>query len=354
MQTLESPRNSRHTEKILPAVHSDAIAGTEVRMLDADEYLKKRAAAETSQTDKVSPSTKPKKKKNKPKGQSGAVAQEEIDQASSQEDQHKHPGDNTQVNLTSLLDKSSAAGHDSLEQRRKQGCPIAPMLFAISTQPLMAMLREEEKLGTIQGVAVPRGRPFLHQFFADDSGKNITASQAVFRKVQWVVHRFESISGALLNLSKSMIVPLAMQEVPTCIAKVVKDQGGLEIIPFRLQSRTLKMRHISRILSGKDVEWAAAVKFFLKENISRGTSYRKRRYWSAAEAMLLHPFMRTHYSKTTDMLMDSWRNAVKLMVFTGPTYFIPSTLEIDPIWQWTRIFFQTESYHPIKILLENS
>ncbi|KAL3688200.1 hypothetical protein R1sor_014509 [Riccia sorocarpa] len=52
----------------------------------------------------------------------------------------------------------------------RQGCPIAPMLFAINTQPLMALLREEKKNGMIQGISIPRGRAFLHQLFADDSG----------------------------------------------------------------------------------------------------------------------------------------------------------------------------------------
>ncbi|KAL3695993.1 hypothetical protein R1sor_010069 [Riccia sorocarpa] len=111
-----------------------------------------------------------------------------------------------------------------------------------------------------------------------------------------------------------------------------RDQGGLDIIPFQLQGRALKMRHIARILSGEDVEWAAAVRFFLKENISRGTSCRKRRYWSACEAMLLHPNMKIRYSRTTATLMDCWKTAVKALRFCGPVFFIPPSLDIDQLF----------------------
>ncbi|KAL3675236.1 hypothetical protein R1sor_025184 [Riccia sorocarpa] len=355
------------------------------------------------------------------------------------------------INLVfGLMNNGTAKVHvnglftDSIQLGRgvRQGCPIAPMLFAISTQPLMALLRDEERKGRIQGVSVPGGRPFLHQFFADDSGINITASEAVFNRIKWIVKRFENISGALLNLSKSVVIPLSLKENPQwlkdsgriiarekelitslgsfggvkvsedqivdtlleklnrkihhwssrlltwpgrlCLLKhalkaipnyilltlglsssgynqleticrsflwgkkelgssktpliawdffaLRRDQGGLDIIPFQLQGRALKMRHIARILSGEDVEWASAVRFFLKENVARGTQSRKRRFWSAGNAMLLHPNMRIRYSKTTATLMDCWRIAVKALRFSGPVYFIPATLDFDQLF----------------------
>ncbi|KAL3678616.1 hypothetical protein R1sor_021572 [Riccia sorocarpa] len=115
-----------------------------------------------------------------------------------------------------------------------------------------------------------------------------------------------------------------------------KGQGGLDIIPFQLQAKALKMRHITRILKGDNAEWTAAVRYFIKENISRGRCTRRRRQWSAAEAMLLNPLMHIRYSKTTAMLMECWRAANKALRFEGPVLVILATLTIDQLFELLR------------------
>ncbi|KAL2635505.1 hypothetical protein R1flu_006984 [Riccia fluitans] len=57
-----------------------------------------------------------------------------------------------------------------LERGVRQGCPISPLLFAISTQPLMLLLKKGEREGILTGVNVPKGKTLLHRLFADDSG----------------------------------------------------------------------------------------------------------------------------------------------------------------------------------------
>ncbi|KAL3697630.1 hypothetical protein R1sor_011706 [Riccia sorocarpa] len=49
------------------------------------------------------------------------------------------------------------------------GCRIAPLLFALSTQPLMAMLNSAQVEGRLQGLEVVNGRQILDAFFADDT-----------------------------------------------------------------------------------------------------------------------------------------------------------------------------------------
>ncbi|KAL3675120.1 hypothetical protein R1sor_025068 [Riccia sorocarpa] len=98
----------------------------------------------------------------------------------------------------------------TLERGVRQGCPISPLLFAISSQPLMSILREEEKQGRITGVQIPKGRPLLHKLFADDSGITIAANEQNFINLRATIERFERISGAQLNVSKSVILPMAM------------------------------------------------------------------------------------------------------------------------------------------------
>ncbi|KAL3679387.1 hypothetical protein R1sor_022343 [Riccia sorocarpa] len=95
-----------------------------------------------------------------------------------------------------------------LQRGVRQGCPISPMLFAASTQPLMKLLREAEKQGSLKGVNIPGGRPLLHKLFADDSGVCIAATEENFNTLRKIIERFERISGAKLNLSKSVILPM--------------------------------------------------------------------------------------------------------------------------------------------------
>ncbi|KAL3685511.1 hypothetical protein R1sor_003533 [Riccia sorocarpa] len=48
---------------------------------------------------------------------------------------------------------------------------------------------------------------------------HINASEDFFNRVKWVVKRFENISGALLNLSKSVVIPFAMTDTPQWLKK---------------------------------------------------------------------------------------------------------------------------------------
>ncbi|KAL2620721.1 hypothetical protein R1flu_000926 [Riccia fluitans] len=98
-----------------------------------------------------------------------------------------------------------------LERGVRQGCPISPLLFVLSTQPLMRLLREGERRGDLVGVNIPRGRTLLHRLFADDIGVAIKADESNFRNLCQIVENFERISGAQLNPAKSVIVPFALQ-----------------------------------------------------------------------------------------------------------------------------------------------
>ncbi|KAL3680315.1 hypothetical protein R1sor_023271 [Riccia sorocarpa] len=96
----------------------------------------------------------------------------------------------------------------------KQGCPLAPLLFAISTQPLMTFLREQEQQGNLTGLKLSYGRSILHNFYADDSGVMLDAAPENLRTLQETIGIYEAISGARLNLEKSTIIPVAMENIP--------------------------------------------------------------------------------------------------------------------------------------------
>ncbi|KAL3690516.1 hypothetical protein R1sor_016825 [Riccia sorocarpa] len=98
----------------------------------------------------------------------------------------------------------------------RQGCPLAPLLFAtMTTQPLMLALREEERIGNIQGLNIGGGRTLLHQLLVDDTGICITAVESQFNRLEEVIGEFEGASGACLNLQKSIMMQLRPRETPT-------------------------------------------------------------------------------------------------------------------------------------------
>ncbi|KAL3684100.1 hypothetical protein R1sor_002122 [Riccia sorocarpa] len=101
-----------------------------------------------------------------------------------------------------------------LERGVRQGCPLAPFLFSLSTEPLMLMLLEAAALKNIEGIKINDDKQLLFSLFADDTGLCLRATEENFRVAKAVVDRFEAISGAQLNVSKSLIIPLGLERVP--------------------------------------------------------------------------------------------------------------------------------------------
>ncbi|KAL3693857.1 hypothetical protein R1sor_007508 [Riccia sorocarpa] len=102
-----------------------------------------------------------------------------------------------------------------IERGVKQGCPLAPLLFAISTQPLMSILRKREAEGRLRGLPLTGNRNLLHNLYADDSGVMIQADLQNFNELQDAVQLYEDISGAKMNMSKTTVILVAMDSSPT-------------------------------------------------------------------------------------------------------------------------------------------
>ncbi|KAL3690279.1 hypothetical protein R1sor_016588 [Riccia sorocarpa] len=94
---------------------------------------------------------------------------------------------------------------------------VTTMWESIKSGCLLFIQTKKERLGEIQGVLIPRGKSLLHRLFADDSGVSITASEANFQSLKKIIECFEGISGASLNMSKSVIVPMAMEHPPAWV-----------------------------------------------------------------------------------------------------------------------------------------
>ncbi|KAL3700193.1 hypothetical protein R1sor_018215 [Riccia sorocarpa] len=113
-----------------------------------------------------------------------------------------------------------------IERGVRQGCPLAPLLFSLVTQPLIQILIDFEKDGKLQGLKLQEGCTMLASMFADDTGVILRDSQENFDNLQQAIKVYEDISGSKLNIQKSLIIPWGRREAPVwmrnCQCKIAR------------------------------------------------------------------------------------------------------------------------------------
>ncbi|KAL3683806.1 hypothetical protein R1sor_001828 [Riccia sorocarpa] len=97
----------------------------------------------------------------------------------------------------------------------------------VTTQSLMRALREEERMGNLQGLNIGGEHSLLHQLFADDTEICITAEERQFEKLKEVIKEFENASGASLNLQKSIVMQLKPQQHQEWMEQTGCELAGL-------------------------------------------------------------------------------------------------------------------------------
>jgi hypothetical protein len=92
--------------------------------------------------------------------------------------------------------------HLRCRQGVPQGDPIAPLLFVLALEPLLAAARVE-----IEGIETPKGT-LSNAAFADDSTFFIKNDRNVTKLVE-LLKSFSNVSGAVINWHKSALTPLS-------------------------------------------------------------------------------------------------------------------------------------------------
>ena len=143
-----------------------------------------------------------------------------------------HP---TIINMTKTLykDATSMIQNDGkneirfrLERSCRQGDALSPFLFIIALEPLLAMIRREERL---PGIDTGVGR-FKNSTFADDLNGIFNNKEEIDRMAR-ILDRFKIISGLKCNKNKCEIMPIGewdeaeLQSMPYQIKKQVKITG---------------------------------------------------------------------------------------------------------------------------------
>ncbi|KAL3684629.1 hypothetical protein R1sor_002651 [Riccia sorocarpa] len=253
----------------------------------------------------------------------------------------------------------------------------------------MKMLREDEKRERISGLGVPRGKTMLHRFFADDSGVAVTAEKEQFKNLQKTIELFEEISGAQLNLSKSVIVPMAMRETPNWLvetgctilrereqitylgsqigydmsekeyARLIADKltrklanwthrqnGGLQLKPFEVVATALKTKLVARLLAGDNSEWSDML-MLLADRYLEEAPYEFRvlnpilKKMGSAALMNLKDgagrwidISRTSQDKGITVSQEANREISKLQRWLQKVELSPGGLKESPSWRW--------------------
>ena len=92
--------------------------------------------------------------------------------------------------FSELLFNNTIVGSFEVIRSIRQGCPLAPLLFAIGSHPLVTALEESAEKGEIQGLELPDGKHLLAKLFADDSILFLKAKQEVLRNAPQIVEKF--------------------------------------------------------------------------------------------------------------------------------------------------------------------
>jgi hypothetical protein len=101
----------------------------------------------------------------------------------------------------------------------RQGDPPAPMLFAISMQPLITYIDHQIAINKLPTIKVSPNLVVCHMLFAYNIGIFIPASEISFIELRNCIAQYKAASGAKLNLQKSIKIPIAMETIPRWITE---------------------------------------------------------------------------------------------------------------------------------------
>ncbi|KAL3677605.1 hypothetical protein R1sor_027553 [Riccia sorocarpa] len=136
----------------------------------------------------------------------------------------------------------------------RQGCPLAPLIFAIATIPLVNSFVQACSSGSLAPAYTALGVPVIISLFADDSAVYLPWSQHAFQVMQSLLDTFCNATGSKINYEKSQIVPTGdISHLPEWIYQV-----GYQVVPPRQPIKYLGFWFGADV--APDQVWEAAVR----------------------------------------------------------------------------------------------
>ncbi|XP_058092679.1 uncharacterized protein LOC131239139 [Magnolia sinica] len=113
----------------------------------------------------------------------------------------------------SVLLNGSPFGFFKSSRGIRQGGPLSPFLFLIVAEALSRMLQTGQEAGILKGISIKgMADPISHVQFADDTLILIEATQERVSNLLTITNCFEAVSGLTVNLAKSKLIGVNMEE----------------------------------------------------------------------------------------------------------------------------------------------
>ncbi|KAL3686481.1 hypothetical protein R1sor_009055 [Riccia sorocarpa] len=93
-----------------------------------------------------------------------------------------------------------------LQHGVRQGCPLAPLLFALSSIPFIMAVQKQSELGTVKTVKLPGGAVLDVSALADDTALYLAIQEPTFQVVFGLLDIFQSASEAAINWRKTKLM----------------------------------------------------------------------------------------------------------------------------------------------------
>lgn len=95
---------------------------------------------------------------------------------------------------------------------------LAPMLFAITMEPLLSFLKEQWNASRMMGIQILQILHLYECMFVDDMGILITTTQQCFSEVEESISLYGKAFEEKLNILKSKVNPIGFTTIPQWFA----------------------------------------------------------------------------------------------------------------------------------------
>lgn len=155
--------------------------------------------------------------------------------------------------ISSLLGSSSSKilinGRPSQNTRHakglRQGDPLSPLLFIIAIDLLQRIIEKAAEQGLLQPV-LPRQAKLRCSLYADDAALFANPSPSELERLQKILRLFVECSGLKVNMTKTEIFPIRMQE--SMVHNIIQNfLGKISKFPGKYLGLPLHTRKLRRV-----------------------------------------------------------------------------------------------------------
>ena len=117
-----------------------------------------------------------------------------------------------------------------IERSVRQGCPMSALLYALSAEPLAALLAQN---GEIRGIELPDGKVSLLYQYADDTTVTVKDRESEGQVLR-CVEKYGRASGAKVNVEKSEIMYVGGDRIERCEIELKERKDYIRVLGVNL------------------------------------------------------------------------------------------------------------------------